>query len=76
MIVVDRAEYMAWCEGILLDRKADGSMVVGDQANHEKADEALADGEPVGMTVNGNLISVIQFDEEQEAYVEKEIELT
>jgi hypothetical protein len=57
LMVVDRAAFIAWCSGVLLERDGDGKCVVGDHVNHPLAEAALERGEEVGLMVDGKLFS-------------------
>ncbi|NIO74763.1 MAG: hypothetical protein GTN69_02455 [Armatimonadetes bacterium] len=74
MLLVDRASFIAWIQGTLLDRREDGSMVVGDDVAHERAEAALEDGETIGLTVGGRLVTTMAYDADADGYVETEVE--
>lgn len=64
MIVVDRDDFIAWSQGILLDRKSDGSTTVGDRSIHEKAKDAMDKGEIIALTMAGRIVSYMKVEEE------------
>lgn len=55
---------MAWMDGILLDRDAEGNVVIGDNVDNPKAEEFVNNGEPVFLTNNGEIITVIFLNKE------------
>lgn len=73
MLIVDRDSFIAWTEGTLLERRIDGTFVVGDDETNERAEKALEAGETIGLTIGGRLESTMAFDEAQGDYVEKEV---
>jgi len=72
MIIINRASFIAYTQGVLMDFK-DGTGVVGDNINHERAEEALNNGETVGLSVGGKLFSTIALDKEAGEFREQEI---
>lgn len=70
MIIVDRDSFIAWTQGILLDRKADGTFVCGDNELNKEAEEALKNGKTIGLTVEGRIVSTMSLDEETDSYRE------
>jgi hypothetical protein len=71
MLVVDRDSFMAWMQGILLERDAEGYVLVGDSVDNERAEDALEKGETIGLTVDGRLVSTLR--DAGEEIVEEEI---
>lgn len=69
-LIVDRESFIAWTQGVLLERDADGTMVVGDDIRNEQAEYALEKGETIGLTVGGKLVSTMSYDSEADGYVE------
>lgn len=63
MIIVDRNSFIAWTEGILMERAGDKILKIGDNIKHEEAEEALNQGEKIGLTVKGELISTMSLTE-------------
>lgn len=59
MFVVDRESFIAWTQGILLERNARGQVVVGDNIANEQAMEILESGGKVYLSVNNEVISYI-----------------
>lgn len=57
MLVVDRDDFMAWSRGILLERSKEGACLVGDKKIHQRAKEALDEGETVGLTMAGRIVT-------------------
>ena len=57
MIVVDRTDFIAWSEGLLLERKGQYITALGDQEIHERAQEALDRGEAIALTINGEIVT-------------------
>lgn len=51
-LYVDRSSFVAWTQGILLDRKGLG-MIVGDDVRNERAERVLEQGGTVILTVDG-----------------------
>lgn len=70
MLVVNRQDFIAWTEGILLERDAEGVCRVGDREIHEKAKQALDRGETIALAEQGNIVSCMQLIEDE--YVEFE----
>lgn len=71
-MLVDRARFQAWCEGILLVRDSEGNCLVGDDIAHEKAQLLLEEGKAIGLTSNGQLVSMMYFN--KDAYIEVPVE--
>lgn len=63
-IVVDRLSFRAWTEGMLLDRGASGTCVVGDNVDHERAEDLLYEGKAIGLLVKGKLWSTMRYNNE------------
>ncbi len=61
MVVVNRRDFIAWTEGILLERDAMGTCRIGDREIHEKAKQALDRGETIALTEQGNIVSYMQL---------------
>jgi hypothetical protein len=70
-LYLDRAAFMAWVDGTLLDFK-NGSGVVGDHVDHERAEQVLANGGRVFLTVKGRPVS--EMVETQDGYHERALE--
>lgn len=68
-VVVDREQFIAWSEGVLLDITPDHHLVVDEQACI-KADEALQRGETIFTVVDQRLFSTLTLNEEEEVYAE------
>lgn len=62
-LAVDRGSFMAWVQGVLLDRDRSGKCLVGDHVDHEKVGKALDAGEVVLMTVGGKPFSTLKLEE-------------
>jgi hypothetical protein len=61
MLVVDRDDFIAWTRGILLERSREGACLVGDKKIHQQAKEALDDGETVGLTRAGRIVTHLRL---------------
>lgn len=60
--VIDRKSFMACIDGIILDRKADGSFVCGDiEAEVDEAEEIMEKGGKVYLTVNNSIVSYMML---------------
>lgn len=71
---VNRAEFMAWCDGILLDFK-NGVGIAPNERDCAAAEKALADGEKVLLIDHeGNASTFCFFDKALDGYVEEPIE--
>ena len=57
MIIVNRARFIVWAGGILLKRGVDARVFVGDDINHEKAQDAMDAGETIGLTQKGVIVT-------------------
>ena len=57
MLTVDRTQFSAWCEGVLLSRTTDGGYVAPNEVDCVAAEDALERGETVllrnGATLTG-----------------------
>lgn len=60
MFAVNRYEFMAWADGIYMDRKADGSVIAPEDAICQRAKELLDQGQTVHFTVHGEIVSTIK----------------
>jgi hypothetical protein len=69
MILVNRDDFMAWVEGVLMSRDAKGNVTVGDKEIHDRAYEALSKGEIIGLTCNDEIVTTMSLEEG--GYVEK-----
>ena len=91
VFVVDRASFIAWTMGILLDRKVehhppkhDGELlcdvvvheVIGDTLENREAEKVLKKGGTVMLTVGSKPFSLLRLDKKQQAYVETRIPAT
>lgn len=71
MQTVDRAEFISWGQGVLLDFE-NGKGIIVNEENCENAEKALMNGEKVALTSNGKIVSYISikdnciFEEEGE----------
>lgn len=72
-IVVDRASFIAWTKGILLERTGT-TLVIGDRDENRKAEEILLKGGTALLTVDGRPFSALRADQEQRRYVETRLE--
>lgn len=71
---VNRAEFMAWCDGILLDFK-NGVGIAPNERDCEAAEKALADGKRVLLVdKNGDVPTYCFLDQAEGGYVEEPIE--
>lgn len=62
MLIIDRKNFIAWTEGILLDRDEHGRVcVVGDNEIHERAVAAMDAGETIGLTVGGKIVTSMRL---------------
>jgi hypothetical protein len=61
-ITVNRNSFIAWTQGILLDRDSKGSVLVGDDIKNELAEKALKEGKPIWLTDGGKIISQMKLD--------------
>jgi hypothetical protein len=59
MQTVDRAEFMAWTEGVFLDRKKDGSFVAPNEAACQAAQDAVDRDEKVALLVDNKIYSFL-----------------
>lgn len=69
MVVVDRDEFIAWVNGVLLSRDAAGRTVAVHDALCNAAEDALEKGEAVLLTTGGRVVSTIQKNDG--SYVER-----
>lgn len=69
-LYLDRDSFIAWTQGVLLDFKH-GVGVVGDNINHERAEQVLREGGQVFLTINGEPVS--ELVETEEAYEEVQL---
>lgn len=53
---------MAWLDGTLLERNSKGEVRVGDKVENDEAEQALQNGETVGFTVGGKLVSTMKLE--------------
>ena len=68
-LVVDRAGFIAWTEGILLKRTRT-TMVIGDTTENREAEKILKRGGTVMLTVSGKPFSLVRPDKKRGGYVE------
>jgi len=71
-LFVERRAFMAWVDGVLLDRQRDGTVVVGDLRIHEEAEKLMMAGGIVGLLVDGKPASTMTL--EDDGFVEREAE--
>ena len=91
VFVVDRASFIAWTMGILLDRKVkhhppkhDGELscdvvvheVIGDTLENREAEKVLKKGGTVMLTAGSKPFSLLRLDKKKQAYVETRIPTT
>lgn len=62
MLTFDRASFIAWTEGILLDFKK-GKGVVGDNPEFEDSDKHLDGGGRIILTVHGRPVSYVAMED-------------
>jgi hypothetical protein len=68
LVTVDRDQYIAWCNGLLMDFK-NGRGIVVNELEAVTADEALSRGEPVLLRVGNRLIGrYLLHGEEHEGF--------
>ncbi len=67
-LYLDRASFIAWTQGILLDLKR-GCGVVGDHRDHDRAEQVLKQGGRVFLTVRGRPVS--EMVEDHDGYHER-----
>ena len=60
-IYCDRESFQFWTEGILFERDSGGACVVGDNAEFEQAEKYLDEGKKIGLTVKGELKTIMQL---------------
>jgi hypothetical protein len=60
IFIVDRREFIAWTKGHLLIRHQDRLLAPNEVACME-AERRLKAGEPVGLTINGELFSTLEL---------------
>jgi len=65
----DRQTFMRLVSGILMERTADGKVYIGDTQEAHDTFRAHENGEEVGLTVDGKLVSTIKD------HIEREVEL-
>ena len=71
---VNRAEFMAWCDGILLDFKK-GVGIAPNELLCEEVEAALKHGEQVLLTgSNGKVVSYCTLDKAAGGYLERPID--
>ena len=68
--MVERDQFIAWSEGVLLDLNLLGAVVVN-EALAEAAQAALERGEVVGLTKDGRLVSTMRLH--KDAFIEEEL---
>ena len=68
MFIVDRNQFIAWTQGILLKRNSDGNCFVVNETVCEEATKRLEQGEEVGFMIDGELKSKMKIQDGQ--YVE------
>lgn len=71
MLIVDRESFIAWTEGVLLDRDENGKVIVGDDIKNVRAEAVLEKGKIIGLTVAGKLVSTMSL--EKGSYVERAV---
>lgn len=71
MLIIDRESFIAWTEGVLLDRDENKKVLVGDDTKNVRAEAALQKGKIVGLTVAGKLVSMMSL--EKGKYVERAV---
>ena len=64
MLYVNRNDFMAWTEGMLLKRFESGQVLIGDKAEHVKAKQLLDADETIGLLVNGELFSTMSLEKD------------
>lgn len=78
-ILIDRAVLMGWTEGILIDRKRDGSCLCLDGNEVDRkckaAEKAMDAGKTIYLTRNGKVVSTMKLEGEGDkaGYVEEEL---
>ena len=68
-LYVDRAQFVCWTQGILLDR-TQSSLVLVDERACAQAESDLEEGLEIITTVDGRPYSRMRLDSEADAYVE------
>jgi hypothetical protein len=56
---VNREQFIAWTQGILLERNSDGGCFAVNETKCEEAQKRLEQGEEIGFMINGELKSKI-----------------
>lgn len=64
MIIVKRGDFIAWTMGELMTRDASGNVLVGDHVDHERAEKAMENGETIGLTHKGVLVTKMRLEED------------
>lgn len=57
MQTVDRIDLIAYSQGILIDRRADGTVFAPDEMRCEQAVEAMESGETIALMSSGRIVS-------------------
>jgi hypothetical protein len=65
MLLVKRGDFMAWVFGELINRDGESKVTIGDHIDHERAEEAMKNGETIGLTNQGILISKMKLVEDK-----------
>jgi len=60
MFIVDRAQFIAWTQGILFGNHV-GSVFAVNEVNCQEAENRLKNGEKIGLTVKGELKTTMQL---------------
>jgi len=63
MITVNRNNFIAWTQGLLLDRAGDKILSIGDDVAHEHAAAALDNGETIALTIRGEVVSTMRLED-------------
>lgn len=71
---VDREQFIAWTEGILLDRNEKGEVLLVNEKNCKEADDRLNNGEEVYLTVGNEIVSKMYLNKIDGCIVEVECE--
>jgi hypothetical protein len=64
MITVDRNQFIAWTEGIFLDRNANHCLAVDEEAC-EKANKDLFEGKKIMLLINGRTFSYMEKQDDK-----------
>lgn len=70
-LTVERDQFIAWTEGILLDRNEEGEVLIVNELACSRAEKAMEQGETVYLTQDGKIVTKMHLA--PEGFIEEHI---